>query len=745
MFQRKIQLDDSFLSMSDFARLLHKQPVFSKVLREFVQANMQNETVEIENELGNKETIPVFYYGQKKANRGSWYILDKTIVPFLKRHIKEIEKLGVPLENLIASIGIIPVVQRSEISNKDIMNLWDVATKCSYNTKILKSVTQEIKRLYLSETFTQTDKKTGAQIEKPMFVFVKNKMGQSGVFMLKEALPVFLKRHKEALKNFTNLLESSNEHLSLRSFSRYLGTSKYEPELNLFIQQHINETFETKDKNGRLKSQPIFSYQKQINGVPVLNINKEGALHFILKYQDELIKMGFKGVHALLHNFEKKGFQKGYLSIREISNKLHKNDTFSKELTAIIHQNFAQDQVIEIHPKTKQQTSRNLFFSRYQKKMIYFIKETDLALFINQYKSVLLQLGTDEKIINHLLQKNVIPVKNDKMVTFRDFMRLIRRNNSSAQEILNEVKSNHLNDTYEEIDTNGNKVQKPIFIYAQNSKGFSYYFTSKKAMFSFFEQQKNMLTKTFGIKKEIIDSILGKQDIQPFNPDYIFITKLLNKLHIHQPDFTNYIKKNHINETYPVLDENGNITQQPMFIFMSAKAIGIGNYAIHKDALIHFAKRHQKLLNIKDEVINALKENQPLVKKEETFLTITQLTKFLNKSTRFTSPFRQKIKAHYLNETATIQINGEEKTIPVFAKAFTKTGAITIYVDTKALPSFLNKHKNNLIKLGFKEENIDNLIHISRQDPLFHVPHLLKEKERNKIRLIQYYASRQRN
>lgn len=739
-----MQLNDQFLSMDDFARLLHKQPSFGKVLREFVKENMLDKTVLLTPSSGKEREIPVFYYGAKKSNRSSWYIYEKAVVPFLKRHIDAFEKLGIPLENLIAATNQIPVILGEEKQKYNLISLWDVATKCSYNTKILSTVAQEIKRVYLTETFLKIDTKTGQEIQTPMFVFVKPKMGQSGVFMVKEALPVFLERHKEALKNFAKLLEQSNEQLSLRSFSRYLGTSKYEPELLQFIQKHFDETFEKKDETGTKKQYPIFSYTKLTNGVLVLNIHKEGAQHFISKHKEELVEMGYKGVQALLHNFEKKGFQKGYLSIREIATQLHKSSAFAIKLTELIQQKYSNDVIEEKHPKTKQIKTRKMFFSRYQKNMIYFIKETDLSLFLNRYKNVLFELGADEKIINHILKKDIIPSKSSEMVTFRDFMRLIKRNNISAQSILNEIKTNHLNDTYEEIDATGKKTKKPIFIYAKNKTSFSYYFANKKAMRAFFKQQKNMLIN-FGIKEELINTILGKQTVHPYNPDYIFITKLLSHLHIHQSNFTNYIKKHHLDETYFAPDENGKMVEKPMFIFMAAKVAGIGNYAIHKDALAIFAKRYQKEFNIKNDIIQSLENNDTLVKKQKTHLTITQLVKFLNKSTLFANPFMQKIKAHYLNETAQIKTKNGKETIPVFAKAYTKTGAITIYVDTRALPSFLNKHKEEFVKLGFKEESIENLIATTTNDSLFHLPHLLKEKERSKKRLQAYYSARQKD
>ena len=49
------------------------------------------------------------------------------------------------------------------------------------------------------------------------------------------------------------------------------------------------------------------------------------------------------------------------------------------------------------------------------------------------------------------------------------------------------------------------------------------------------------------------------------------------------------------------------------------------------------------------------------------------------------------------------------------------------------------------VKLGFKEESIENLIATATNDSLFHLPHLLKEKERSKKRLQAYYSARQKD
>ena len=72
MLQRRMQLNDQFLSMDDFARLLHKQPSFGKVLREFVKENMLDKTVLLTPSSGKEREIPVFYYGAKKSKNFSF-------------------------------------------------------------------------------------------------------------------------------------------------------------------------------------------------------------------------------------------------------------------------------------------------------------------------------------------------------------------------------------------------------------------------------------------------------------------------------------------------------------------------------------------------------------------------------------------------------------------------------------------------------------------------------------------------
>lgn len=743
MFLKYIQLNNNFISMNEFASLLHKQPSFGKVLRKYFEQHMLDELIEITTNSGKTRKIPVFHYGVKKSNRPGFYIYKKILIPFVKRHINELEQLGIPRENFLATMGKIPVVYGEEKENLNLVNLWNLSAKCSYNSKITKDISHEIKRIYLTDTFLKKDPITGEEVETPMFVFVKPKMGQSGVFIHREAIPTFLNRHKEALKNFATLLEQSNQFISLRNFSRYLGTSANEGKLLRFINQHLDETYEKENENGTIEICPIFQFKKQINGTQALNIDKIGIKDFIIKYQDELIDMGFNGVHALLHNFDKKGFKKGYLSIRDIAQRLHQDSEFASKLTNIIHENYANDIVEKRDKKTQKKTLQPLFASRFQKRLIYFIKEEDFPLFCERYASVLKKLGLDKKAISHSTSTLTAPPKNDEMITFKEFSRILKRENTQMKSLLKDIKDHHLKDTYISSNENGKKEKKTVFVYAKNKRGGAYYFRNKEALLAFFKNQKQLLL-THGIKEELINYNLGKQKIQPYSSDYIFISELLHKLHIHYPSFSSYIKKHHLDETYEEVDENGQKKIKHMFVFMAPKVSGFGNYAIHKTALVQFAKRHQKLFNIKNEIIQSLENNTPLVKKQETHITTTQLTRFLNKTTTFTPFFVQKIKAHYLNETATIETKNGQETIPVFSQAYTRTGSISIYVDTRALPSFLERHKKELSTLGFKETSINNLIDTAKKDPFFHLPFFANEKERSQIRLKKYFSSREK-
>ncbi len=743
MFRKEVQLNDNFLGFDELTRLLHKNAPFNIALQKYALDNWLDETISITNKQGKTKQIPVFHYGRKKNAKPRFYLYKQVLIPFLKRHITTFEKLGVPRENLLATLGEIPTIYLNDKKNITLLSLWKVASKCTYNSKIISALCQEIKRIYLTETYTAIDAETNKEVEKPMFLFVQPRMGKCGVFMDKNALPTFLNRHKDALKNFILLLEQGNEFMSLRSFSRYLGGSKNENGLLKLIQTHLDETFVKEDKDGNQTKVPIFHYNEQKNGCIKLDIHKEGIKTFIIKYQQELINLGYFGVQALLHNFDKKGFQKGYLSIRQITQKLHKTDTFSKQLTDIIHQSYANDTISFFDKKTKSTKTRPLFFSRFASKMIYFIRESDLAFFAQKYKDILLKLGADKNVIDSVILGKEIHSKTNKMVLFRTFISLLSQNNSSGYELVKKIKDSFLSDTYIETDDKGNQTKQPIFVQANSKTGIFYYFRNMEAVKAFLKQQRDFFIHE-GIRPEIIDTITGVQEKIPYSPNYLFLREISKHLHINRKGLTKDIKENLLNETYTVI-ENGQQIQKPFFVFMSSKKAGVGNWAISNEALMHFARKYQTQFNIKEDIILALENRITIQKKKDTHLTITQLSAFLHKSSIFSKCFAQKIATDYMDIQYQIETpHGKEK-IPVFEKAYTTTGCVTTYANTLVLPQFLNEHQNELIKFGLKKESILKLIQQCEKDPLFHRPHLLREKIRNNVRLKEYYAKRQRN
>lgn len=743
MYKNPLPLNDNFLSFDDLTRLLHKSTSFNKTLQKYAIDNWLDETIPVTNKHGVTKQVPVFHYGQKKNARFHFYLYKKVLIPFLKRHSDVFEKLGVPRESLLAATGVIPTIHADDKKNIPLVSLWEVASKCTYNSKIISSLSQEIKRIYLTETYSAIDAQTNKEIEKPMFVFVQPKMGQCGVFMFKEALPIFLNRHQDALKNFTLLLEDNNNFISLRAFSRYLGSSQNESKLLNLIQMHLDETFITTDKNGNQIETPIFHYESQKNGCIKLDIHKEGVKNFIINHHVELINLGYSGVHALLQNFDKKGFQKGYLSMREVAKKLHKTDTFAKKLSAIIHQSYANDQIEFFDKKTKSKKIRSLFYSRFNKNIIYFIRETDFIFFVQKYKNILLKLGADEKLMTTLITGEKITPKTDKMVTFRSFISALGKKNSAGHELIKKIKKSFLSDTYIETDSNGKKTEQPIFVQAKNKTGISYYFRNMASVQAFLKQQHSFLINE-NISPELLNILTGSQKKIPYSSNYLFLYEMPKQLHIHARGLIKYIKENLLDESYSIV-ENGQQIQKPMFEFMASKQKGAGNWAISKEALIHFAHKYQKKFNIKEDIILALENNIPISKKKETHLTITQLSSFLNKSTIFSKCLAQKIALDYMDIKYQVETALGKQEIPVFEKAYTNTGMVTTYANTLVLPQFLKEHKNELIKFGLKKESILNLIKQCKKNPLFHKPHLLKEKIRNKVRLEEYYARKERN
>ncbi len=244
-------------SIKDLYVRLHKRADTHHILSDYIKENLMDETALFQMADKTVKELHLFHT-RKKGKKAPLYILTSAIPSFLKKHTNELVKLGIPRENIYAALGLISTHQATD-DKSQLVQLWNITMRCTRNSKIVSRLSDFIKEKYLLETYSSTDS-NGNTTKKPLFVFVKHKVGKCAVFMKKEGVKTFLERHKDEIQAYARMIEAENEFASLRYLASYLGSSNLNKKLSEFILHHIDETYEEQDENGRLIKQKMFAF-----------------------------------------------------------------------------------------------------------------------------------------------------------------------------------------------------------------------------------------------------------------------------------------------------------------------------------------------------------------------------------------------------------------------------------------------------------------------------------------------------
>ena len=716
------QLTNDFLDIEELTFLLHKRRLFSKELRQYILKNCQNETVPLVNAKGDKFDFPMFCQGYRNGSKKlGFYIYKKAVPAFLQRHHEGLRQMDVPIENIAVALGVIPELKQETIQHANLVKLWDMTVKIHRNTKLTSALCTYIKETYINEKFFMQDPDSFDVKEESMFVFVKPPQGKSGVAIRKEALPIFLKRHGKEIKEVALKMENENAYTSLRLLSCYLGKPNIESKLLAFIQEHLDDKFYVTDDDGNISELPIAEIIISKCNNPNLCIVKKAIPAFIKKYQNELIELGFEGVQALVKNFEKEGNTKTFLNIQSLAKRLFQGDRFASVLNKGIQDIFINDTVEETNTQTGEVVTRPLFRARFNKRMIYFILEKDVPLFIRKYKDWLLKKGVSPLVLNYYDGKQEILHKTDNMIAFRSLVGILQKHHLALTGLFNEIKEKHLNDTYTYLDENNIEHTESIFVYAKNIFGFTHYFRNQEALFSFFRNNKDLFQR-HGIAPEHLDDVTGDKEGTAYSPDYIFIPDIQYELRLTQSGISDFIKNNFLDKTITEKGADGTYHTRALFTFVKGKNKGAGNYAIHKNDLPYFATTYQKELHVKKGVVEALNAGMEIKIRRPDQLAFTTLVYFLGNKTREGSTlFSKLVKEKYLHETAIVNTNDGNKEKAIFNYAYhPEGGVVTLYIDSDSIIPFVQKHEKELLAIGFKKERLAQAFEQIRQNPRFY-------------------------
>ena len=718
-----VDLNQNFTSIKDLCLLLHKTSKFSKIIEDYIQENALKETISFLFPNNEKRPVRIFHYGTKEGKKFGLYIYRKALLPFLKNHQENLIKLGVERERIYALLNIIPSLSVDEKTKEkdNLILIGKIATKFTNNPRVACLLTQYIKDTFLTASYVITDENTGKQIQKNMFCFSPSVRGRSAVYLLKEALPFFLKQYQTHLKEKAMEFDQEHEFISLRGFSLMLGKNNKEKELFQFIQNHLDETFEIKDENGVSKQVKLFNIS-QHGSCFYINIHKKGLPSFIKKHHNELVNLGFSMVDVIVQTPDKKDFLKNFKRINTLIKKL----SSSKEV---------QEKIIALIEATAQkQTLSNGEALLLNYKNTLFVKKENIPLLFQRYKEQLLKLNINKQILENLTGENSFLTRTPEMLSFKDIAARLKSDYARSKKLFPLLKRCLETETF--YSSEKSRTKEKSFVCCKSQRIFLYALKNEKAFASFLKNHKEELVD-IGFKKEMIEHLSGEKNYPMISDDFIYLSDLKNFLHIDSKNFKEYILKNCLDDMYQ--DETSG-SMKKMFQFMRGKRHGFGDYAIDKKALKQFVQQHINTFKIKKIVAESIFFDKPLHQKKDSYITLTTLTELLGMTTKRTEVLTNAVKKYFLHDE--VQINNTPHL--VFAFAYTLSGQMTLYADENCLPAFLIARKNELQSIGIKEEKIEQLIQKIQKVPCYIHNKTTHQKLKKLIYLNSHPTNRQR-
>ena len=715
-----VDLNQNFTSIKEISLLLHKTSKFNQIIEDYIQKNALNETISFLFPNNEKRPIRIFHYGTKEGKKFGLYIYNKALLPFLKKHQENLIELGVERERIYALLNIIPSLSVDEKTKEkdNLLLIGKIATKFTNNPRVTCLLTKYIKDTFLTATYPALDESTGAQIQKNMFCFSPSVRGRSAVYLVKEALPFFLKKYQTHLKEKALEFDQEHDFISLRGFSLMLGKNNKEKELFQFIQNYLDETFELQDETGALKTVRLFTSVKH-GSCFYINIHKKGLPSFIKKHHKELVQMGFFMADVIAQTPDKKDFLKNFKQVNTLIKKLSSIKEMQEKIMALIEKT------------AKNQTLANKEPLLLNYKNTLFVKKENIPLLFQINKENLLKLGINQPILENLISEAPFKKRTPEMLTFKDVAARLKSDYARSKPLFALLKRCVETETFASKED----ITENSFICCKSQRSFLYALKNEQAFHSFLKNHKEELIQ-IGFKKEMVEHLSGEKEYPLISDDFIYLNNLKEYLHIDDKNFKEYILQNCLEDKYQ--DETG--VSKPMFPFMRGKRHGFGDYAIDKKALKQFVQKYANAFKIKKIVAESIFFDKPLHQKKDSYITLTTLTELLGMTTRRTEFLANAVKKYFIHDKVQI----DNKPCPVFSFAYTISGQMTLYADELCLPAFLLARKNDLQALGFKKEKIEQFVQKIQKEPWYIHNKITHQKLKKLVYLNTHPTNRQR-
>lgn len=679
---------DHLISFNEFASIIGTQGAFVKKLVEFVVKNTVDERF-----VNDKGEILFCFYGTNKNLKPKNLFIDKrAILYFVKKYEKDLLDLGASSDALKAVIHKLP---RVSAHSDEILNLWQEMAKLSKNTKCVSGLCQYLKDHFLDETYPVMSS-SGYIHMKPMFVFSRGKAGRACIALKKEALPHLLKNHKEELQKEAERLNESTNLMSLRALLRELNMMEnIDIELKEFILNNcLEDTFEVKNEEGVVQTLPCFTCTSD----RYLCIDKRALYTFVSRHQEDLKKIGFKNFNHILNEKQKLSGRNKFYSLKEIQEMLC-SVTLQEKLASYMDEKGVKAFTYLDENKKEVPLFKEFYFKGEKN---YYLPKNLLNSFLTNYQGFLESLGVRSEFILDRSGVQKIPYKTREMVLFDDFYLSLTTDARFHKELSQKIKTLFKDEVVEYKDEMGIIRQEPVFVKARSGFGVATLFKNERTMKAFIAKHRDFLIK-HKIKKEAIANCLGEKVLVHYSPEYIPLYDFSKVFHQSKKNISKIVREKYLDETYPCLDENGVLTEKPVFQPMQHEGRGMIFYACTKEALIHFARKHQEELKISEIVLQDLEGKIKIRPKTTDYISIPDLFRGMSKSNRNAiDRMNEFVTQHCMNDMFVEENEvGTLVSKPVFSYTRNhESGSLLLCINVNGIETFFKHRAPELMNRG---------------------------------------------
>lgn len=550
---------------------------------------------------------------------------------------------------------------------------------------------------YLFEHFEKTTS-DGKQIQVPVFYRGRAGYGLKSFYILKEALPSFVRLHHSELEemgvskdilyvienDFTRIEKYTNDYMRLWDVGLKFTQNRksVQPIVDFIYQNLLTATYSIQDEHGKLKTEKMFVSWVPNNGTPRFFLKKQALDSFMKQFGTVLGRVARKA--------EK---DTEFVSLRYLSRQLNTQYILlDSDLKRFIEENCLDDTFVETNENGEEQIKKIFEVGKGNE---LYIRKSGIQSFVINHRSELRALGLNNfSYIAEGVQKIQKP-KN--MYTIQQVATRLGFS-KKYDAFYNWIQEHLLNAVIERTNNKGETVKRQLFMpYMWNGEK-RYYITKNDLKQVVFRYRNKFLE--LGALPEVLDELSGVGKVRKKTKEMIsfndFYPMLAEQSRKHQ-ETTKEILEKFGDETYSETDDRGNTIVLPIFERVKSGPMYISVFTSEK-AMHSFVSKHRDFLTDKGINLYIIKDligEKPIVPMSDKVIPITDLDKVLHFSDY---QIIRHIRNNYLNETyfgrdETGKI--VEKDMFVWATVRNKgIGCICIYKE--ALPYFAERHQKEL-------------------------------------------------